>query len=280
MSRKVDPKYETPWRKASTAIYKKARDGRVYGTFELEMDAVQEYIKAHKEKGRRITITQIVIAAVGRAIALDIPDVNAFIRRGHIIPRDNVSLYTAVNKGGKNEMGGLVVKNLENKTIFDIADEMDAEVKEARKMGNDKGAVGSKNILAKIPWPFRNWLLNLFRWMHIDMGWEIKSFKLSHQSFGSGMVTNIGTHYLQYGFPALLPIGNIPFVMAVGRIEERPVVRDGEIVIRNIMPVAAVLDHRIFDGAQGGILAAAVFNYLKDPVCLETAPSQMKKESD
>lgn len=280
MSRKIDPKYETPWRKSATAIYKKARDGRVYGTFELEMDAVMEYIAEHKKNGRRITITQVVMAAVGRAIALDIPDVNAFIRRGHIVPRDNVSLYTAVSKGGKNEIGGLVVKNLENKSIFDIADEMDSGVKDARKMGSDKGAAGSKNMLASLPWPLRNWVLNLVRWMHIELGWEIKAFKLSHNSFGSGMVTNIGTHYLQYGFPALLPIGNIPFVMAIGRIEKRPVVRNDEIVIRNIMPVAAVLDHRLFDGAQGGILAGAVFGYMMDPKCLETPPVKVESKED
>ena len=113
------------------------------------------------------------------------------------------------------------------------------------------------------------------------MGGEIKGMGVTHDAFGSAMVTNIGHHDLQFGFPAMMPIANIPMVIALGRIEEKPVVRDGEIVIRKIMPAAATLDHRIFDGSQGGILATSIRQYLMNPEILEIPASEiLKKEQE
>lgn len=274
MRRHASLKYNTPWRKSATAIYKKSVDGRLYGTFEAEMDAVLNYINKQKEKGIRITITQVVIAVIGRVLALDIPDTNAYISRGKIYARENVGIYTAVNKGGKNEMGGFVVRDIEHKSIFDITREMDERVEKSREEGYEEGAGEKKNFLALLPWPFRNWLFGFVRWWHIILGKEFKSMNITHDAFGSAMVTNIGTHDLQFGFPALLPIANIPLILAIGKIEERPVVRNGEIVIRSIMPVGATLDHRLFDGAQGGILATAARRYILDPECLETPAAE------
>lgn len=136
--------YNTPWRKTATAIYKKSIDGRIYGTFEVEMDAVLDYIKMHKEKGTRITITQIAMAAIGRAIALDVPDVNVYVKRGNIVPRDNIGIYTAVMKAGSSEMGGFVLRNVEDKGIFDITKEMDERVAKSKKADHEEGASKSK----------------------------------------------------------------------------------------------------------------------------------------
>jgi pyruvate/2-oxoglutarate dehydrogenase complex dihydrolipoamide acyltransferase (E2) component len=279
MRKRASLKYNTPWRKSATAIYKKSVDGRLYGTFEVEMDTAQEYIKQQKAKGKRITVTQMVIAVIGRVLALDIPDTNAYISRGKIYARDNVGIYTAVNKGGKNEMGGFVVRDIEHKSLLDISREMDERVEKSREIGYDEGAAGKKNVLASLPWPLRDWLFALVRWWHIVLGKEFKSMNITHDAFGSAMVTNIGTHDLQFGFPALLPIANIPLILAIGKIEERPVVRDGEIVIRNIMPVGATLDHRLFDGAQGGILATSARRYLLDPSSLEIPAADILKQA-
>ncbi len=269
MSKKKNNQYNTPWRKSATAIYKKADDGRIYGTFEVEMDAVLSYIEAKKKEGIRITVTQIAMAAIGRAIALDIPDVNVYIKRGNVYKRDNVGIFTAVMKGESKEMSGFVLRNIEDKSILDITKEMDERVERSKNSDHEEGTTKSKNILAVLGWPLRNWVYNFVRWWHIILGKELKIMNISHDGFGSAMVTNIGHHDLQFGFPALMPIANIPFIVALGRIEEKPVVRNGEIVIRKILPAAATLDHRIFDGSQGGVLATSVRKYLLEPECLE-----------
>ena len=67
-----------------------------------------------------------------------------------------------------------------------------------------------------------------------------------------------------------IPIINYPNVgiLGVHRIKERPVVRDGKIVVGNIMLLSLSLDHRIVDGHVGAAFAYDVIAYLEDPASM------------
>jgi pyruvate dehydrogenase E2 component (dihydrolipoamide acetyltransferase) len=79
-------------------------------------------------------------------------------------------------------------------------------------------------------------------------------------------VTSLGK---QAGLFAV-PIINLPNVGILGihRIKERPVVRDGQIVIGQVMLLSLSLDHRIVDGHVGAAFAYDVIHYLEDPARL------------
>jgi pyruvate dehydrogenase E2 component (dihydrolipoamide acetyltransferase) len=63
------------------------------------------------------------------------------------------------------------------------------------------------------------------------------------------------------------PILNHPEVgiLGVHRIKERPIVRDGEIVIGKVMLLSLSLDHRIVDGHVGAAFAYDVIETLENP---------------
>lgn len=63
------------------------------------------------------------------------------------------------------------------------------------------------------------------------------------------------------------PIINHPEVgiLAVMRIQERPVVRDGQIVVGQMMNLALSFDHRVVDGAVGADFTNTVIRYLEQP---------------
>ncbi|HET7045427.1 MAG TPA: dihydrolipoamide acetyltransferase family protein [Gaiellaceae bacterium] len=63
------------------------------------------------------------------------------------------------------------------------------------------------------------------------------------------------------------PIVNHPEVaiLSIGRIAPRPVVRDGEIVVRQTGTVALSFDHRAVDGARAAGFALAVIGRLESP---------------
>jgi pyruvate dehydrogenase E2 component (dihydrolipoyllysine-residue acetyltransferase) len=71
-------------------------------------------------------------------------------------------------------------------------------------------------------------------------------------------VTNYGSIGGMFG----IPIINYPesAILGIGRIQEKPAVVDGRIVIRRILPLSLSYDHRIIDGASG----AKFLNLLKD----------------
>jgi pyruvate dehydrogenase E2 component (dihydrolipoamide acetyltransferase) len=56
----------------------------------------------------------------------------------------------------------------------------------------------------------------------------------------------------------------------MGKIEEKPVVRDGEIIIRSILPISATFDHRVADANQISRLAQGALKLLAAPEKLES----------
>lgn len=66
------------------------------------------------------------------------------------------------------------------------------------------------------------------------------------------------------------PVINYPEVAIVGihKIEPRPVVRDGQIVIRDMMYLSLSFDHRVVDGAVGAEFCAYVRQFLENPTLL------------
>jgi len=66
------------------------------------------------------------------------------------------------------------------------------------------------------------------------------------------------------------PIINFPEVaiMGVHKIEEKPAVRDGQIVIRSLMNLSISVDHRLADGWDGAMFLQDVKTLLEDPTTM------------
>lgn len=87
---------------------------------------------------------------------------------------------------------------------------------------------------------------------------------------GTFTVTNVGP----LGGTALIPAINYPEVaiLGMGRVQEKPVVRNGEIVIRKVLPLTLAFDHRVADGADAARFVSELVRQLSDPnlLLLET----------
>jgi len=66
------------------------------------------------------------------------------------------------------------------------------------------------------------------------------------------------------------PIINFPEVAILGvhRIRPTPVVREGQIVARDVMNLSLSFDHRVVDGQTGAAFAYTLIRYLEDPTLL------------
>lgn len=83
---------------------------------------------------------------------------------------------------------------------------------------------------------------------------------------GTFTITNGGV----FGSMLSTPILNLPQVGILGlhNIQERPVVRNGEIVIRSMMYVALSYDHRIVDGREAVQFLVRIKQLVEDPEAL------------
>ena len=263
-----DPNYNTPWRQTASAVYLMPSDGRIWGTYEADVSRTLAYMKKKKTAGINLTLTHMLIAAVARAYRDDVPELNCFARRGKIIHRDSVGIFVSVDIPESREMSGFLIDRAEDRGIDEICDIMTEKVELYRRR-QESGAVTSKYVLARIPWLLRRPVFLVLRFILATLGLPLRAIKADPNSFGSVLISNIGTHGLQYGMAAILPVSNLPVVVLMGMLERKPVVRNERVVIRDMLPLSCTLDHRVCDGSMGGRLARAVQRYLNNPELLE-----------
>ncbi|TPG13268.1 2-oxoglutarate dehydrogenase complex dihydrolipoyllysine-residue succinyltransferase [Sphingomonas koreensis] len=98
-----------------------------------------------------------------------------------------------------------------------------------------------------------------------DFGKRAKdgSLKMEEMKGGTFTISNGGV----FGSLLSTPIINPPqsAVLGLHRIEDRPVVVDGEIVIRPMMYLALSYDHRLVDGREAVTFLVALKNAIEDP---------------
>ena len=99
-----------------------------------------------------------------------------------------------------------------------------------------------------------------------DYGARAKSKKLQPEDWQGNTFTisNLGMFNIEE-FTAII---NPPdaCILAVGGIIEKPVVKNGQIVIGKTMKVTLSCDHRVVDGVVGSKFLATLKNYLENPI--------------
>jgi pyruvate dehydrogenase E2 component (dihydrolipoamide acetyltransferase) len=83
---------------------------------------------------------------------------------------------------------------------------------------------------------------------------------------GSTTISNLG----MYGIDRFEAVINPPqaSILAVGRAEKKPVIKDDAVKIATVMSATLSVDHRVIDGALGAELLAAFRAYIEDPVTM------------
>lgn len=263
--------FNTPWRVTAAAIYTTPTDSRVYGSLEIDVTDAKRYIDERRQAGTKLTMTHVVTAVVSRAVAFDVPEMNCFIRRGKVIGRKRLDAMVPVAMNGEAGVTSVIIQDAHAKTLSAIAEEIREKAKVARS-GVESKAAQNKYLLNRIPWPLRRPVFLILKWITIDMGIEIKALGLSAHSFGSFVISDIGSHGLKTGMTGLMPAAKVPAVVVLGKIEEKPVVRKGEIVVRTMLPLTGTFDHRIMDGAQIGKLARGIRRNFRKVEWLDEVP--------
>ena len=92
---------------------------------------------------------------------------------------------------------------------------------------------------------------------------KARSLAVSELTGQTFTVSNIGALGGGYGTP-IIPPGNTA-ILAVGRIADTPVVENGEVVARPMMPLSLSFDHRVIDGALSRRFLNMVIENLSEP---------------
>ncbi|KEY19471.1 2-oxo acid dehydrogenase subunit E2 [Kaistella antarctica] len=101
-----------------------------------------------------------------------------------------------------------------------------------------------------------------------DMAGRAKSkgLKANEMEGSTFSVSNLG----MFGIETFTSIINQPnsAILSVGAIVEKPIVKDGQIVVGNTMKLSLACDHRVVDGASGAQFLQTLRTYLEQPLTL------------
>ncbi|MEO8954735.1 MAG: dihydrolipoamide acetyltransferase family protein, partial [Ktedonobacteraceae bacterium] len=93
-----------------------------------------------------------------------------------------------------------------------------------------------------------------------------RTLALPELSGSTFTLNNVGS----FGGGSGTPIINYPEVaiLAVGRLQEKAIVRQGAVIVRTMMPLALSFDHRLIDGALSGKFLARFKELVENPAQL------------
>ncbi|HEX8564282.1 MAG TPA: pyruvate dehydrogenase complex dihydrolipoamide acetyltransferase [Pyrinomonadaceae bacterium] len=101
-----------------------------------------------------------------------------------------------------------------------------------------------------------------------ELAGRARDKKLKPEEFTGGTfsISNLG----MFGIEEFTAIINPPEagILAIGKSEPKPVVREGEIVVRNMMRVTMSCDHRVIDGATGAQFLKTLKQMLENPMLM------------
>jgi len=101
-----------------------------------------------------------------------------------------------------------------------------------------------------------------------DLAARARSKRLAPHEYqgGSTTISNLGMYSID-SFDAVI---NPPqaSILAVGRAEKKPIIKDDAVKIATMMSATLSVDHRIIDGALGAELLGAFKAYIEDPVTM------------
>jgi pyruvate dehydrogenase E2 component (dihydrolipoamide acetyltransferase) len=252
------------WRRVAVHAWRPPRDPSVYAIVDVPVQGALAYVdKVREATGARVTMTHMV----ARAVALGIrafPQLNGIVARRRILLRDTVDIFIQVATQGGRDLSGFKVVRADEKSVVEIAKEAEERVERLRSR-RDRQVERTKSILDRIPMPILGPVMRTISYLVYDLDLDLSRLGIVKDEFGSAMVSNIATFGLSTAMAPLVPFSRTPLVLLVGQVEQRPVVEDGQVVVRPILTLGVTFDHRFMDGYQGGKMADLMRAYMSDP---------------
>ncbi|MEZ5010064.1 MAG: 2-oxo acid dehydrogenase subunit E2 [Chitinophagales bacterium] len=254
----------SPWRKIALSMWHNQEEASFYGWIDLDATGIMKTIESFKQNGKHMSPTTIAAKAIAVALS-KYPQVNGLIRLGRIYERQNIDIFLQVapDDSGDN-LTGMVIRQCDTKSLEEINEEIRMRVAKI-KSGEKDDFMKSTKMLAAFPSFIINIVIRFLSFLNYTLNIWSPLLQSPRDAFGSAMVTSVGMLGLEHGMAPLIPSNRCPIIVAVGKLEQKPVVKNGEIVIQDVLPITGTFDHRLVDGVGASHLLRALKEYIKAP---------------
>lgn len=270
------------WRKVAMATWRRRKDPMISATMDVEASRLLQYIgQVRDATGQHLTPVHLVGRAAGKVIEA-LPGLNGRVvfRRFRSSPTIDCSFVASLRtdpvtgaEAVDPDVSAAVVRRVNEKPPWVIAKELADHVACIRNDADPQ----FKKAKAMV-----NWLPPmLLRLVLEGIGFVTDSLQLSvpilgleARPFGSLSVTNVGTYGLDTASAPAPTYCHVPLAIIMGAVTEKVLARDGQPVVRPVLPLTIELDHRFVDGYQAAKMARIFREYLDDPAAFDPVPGR------
>ncbi|WP_323101118.1 2-oxo acid dehydrogenase subunit E2 [Intrasporangium sp. YIM S08009] len=209
-----------------------ARRFQVHALVELDVGEAQRRIDAATE---HVSWTGFVTASVAAAVALH-PEVNARKAGRRVLYFDRVDVGATVEREGEGRptLDIVVLRDADRLSCAEVTAALH-RAKVGPAQPHPPGPL--LGPVLRLPGPLRRAAVR-----------AAATLPAVSASFGPAVgVTSIGMFSSTWGWA--VPLAPLTVIVTVGGVAERPVVRDGQVVVRPMLPLTISLDHAVVDGA-------------------------------
>jgi len=236
------------------------------------MDFIKEYNKTRKEGNRRLSVFQLVIAAIGRAL-IEKPKMNRFVINSRYYQRNHMSV-AFVTKTSLNEDAEEVnvMIPLEPLDTIDTVNERFTQYVDNIKAGGSNTSNSTVDVMAHVPVFLLNLVINVYCFLdnhNLVTAGMLRAFPF----YSTVFLANLGSVQLDSPFHHLFDMGTNGIFLALGLVKkETYIADDGSLKTRKKMKIIFSYDDRIIDGFYAGKAIKAIKRNVENPELMLNKP--------
>ena len=219
------------------------RKHHVIVLLEIDITESRKKIKDHKKNKEQISFFAWLIKAISKSIKENIT-VAAFLKgKRKLIEFNDINISVAVEKeiNGNRVPIPLVVEKTNEKTVREISSQI-SKAKEQTLTNKDIVLRRKSNRLEHIYYLLPGFIRRMF-WFYL-----IKHPHFAFNKMGNVSVTSVSR--IGGANAWFIPISVHPICFGIGNVIKKPVVRNDNIEIREVLNMTVLLDHDVVDGMK------------------------------
>lgn len=260
-----------PYRRMLWFIMPSRNESVVYFDDYIDATNLLGYLERVRERFP-VDMTHAIVAAASMGF-VETPEMNRFVAGYRMYQREGIHMAFSMKRAALQDADGKVVKKAKVSAVKqeiepgmsfeDFCRRVDAHISRERS-GVKTSADKEYSLFFRIPRPLMFRLFKMVRqldYWNLLPGWFLDSDPMHCSMF----IANLGSLGMGAGYHHLYEWGTCPLFMMVGKLEDRPVAVDGEVVVRPMLHVRFSFDERIDDGMTAGAGIAVFKEVLLDP---------------
>lgn len=270
------------WRKIAMATWQPRRDPIIWATLDIDAARLLDYIDAVRAgTGRHVTAMDLVGRAAGKVFQA-LPGLNGRIVFGSFVPSPTIDAFFVVSlrtdpvsgaQAAATDLSGTVVRRVDEKTPWAIAAEI-AERAGRIRHDSDPAFKKAKAVARALPPIALGPVMDAIAFVTESLQLPLPALGMEARPYGSVLISNVGTYGLDSAAAPWPTFCHVPIGILMGAVTDKVVARDGEPVVRPMLPVTIGLDHRFVDGYQAATMSRVFREYLGDPAAFDPIPAR------